>query len=53
MLNISFWVWNIEEHKAADILTNGDSCLNHIIGLPKKNGEDNLHPNMVGTIVVS
>jgi hypothetical protein len=20
-----FWIWNIEEHKAVDILTNGDS----------------------------
>jgi hypothetical protein len=40
MLNKSFWVWNTEEHKAADILTNGDCCFNHIIGLPKKNGED-------------
>jgi hypothetical protein len=40
ILNKPFWVWNIEEHKAADILTNGDCCFNHIIGLPKKNGED-------------
>lgn len=40
MLNKPFWIWNIEEHKAADILANGDCCFNHIIGLPKKNGED-------------
>lgn len=40
MLNKPFWMWNVEEHKAADILTNGDCCFNHIIGLPKKNGED-------------
>ncbi|MGC1132864.1 MAG: DEAD/DEAH box helicase family protein [Nitrososphaeraceae archaeon] len=40
MLNKPFWMWNIEEHKSADILTNGDCCFNHIIGLPKKNGED-------------
>jgi hypothetical protein len=35
-----FWIWNAEEHKAADILTNGDCCFNHIIGLPKKNTQD-------------
>jgi hypothetical protein len=40
ILSKPFWVWNIEEHKAADILTNGYCCFNHIIGLPKKNGED-------------
>jgi len=39
-LNKPFWVWDIEEHRAADILTNGDCCFNHIIGLPEKNGED-------------
>ena len=40
MLNKPFWIWNIEEHKVADILTNGSCCFNHIIGLPKKNGKD-------------
>jgi hypothetical protein len=35
-----FWIWNIEEHKLADIITNGDCCFNHIIGLPKKNTQD-------------
>jgi hypothetical protein len=35
-----FWIWNIEEHKLADIITNGDCCFNHIIGLPKKNAHD-------------
>jgi hypothetical protein len=39
-LDKPFWIWNAEEHKAADILTNGDCCFNHIIGLPNKNGED-------------
>jgi hypothetical protein len=33
-----FWIWNIEEHKREDIITNGDSCFNHIIGLPLKDG---------------
>jgi hypothetical protein len=35
-----FWIWNIEEHKVADIIMNGDCCFNHIIGLPKKNTQD-------------
>jgi hypothetical protein len=35
-----FWIWNIEEHKSADIITNGECCFNHIIGLPKKNTQD-------------
>jgi hypothetical protein len=35
-----FWIWNIEEHKVADIITNGDCYFNHIIGLPKKNVQD-------------
>ena len=35
-----FWVWNIEQHNAIDILANGDCCFNHVIGLPKKNGQD-------------
>jgi hypothetical protein len=36
--NKPFWIWNIEEHKQEDIITNGDCCFNHIIGLPQKNG---------------
>jgi hypothetical protein len=40
ILNKSFWIWDIKEHKAADILTNGYCCFNHILGLPKKNEED-------------
>ena len=36
--NKPFWIWNIEEHKREDILTKGDCCFNHIIGLPTKNG---------------
>jgi hypothetical protein len=40
LLNKSFWIWNIEEHKHKDIETNGDCCFNHIIGLPQKDGID-------------
>lgn len=40
ILNKPFWIWSIKEHKAADILTDGDCCFNHINGLPMKNGED-------------
>jgi Terminase RNaseH-like domain len=38
--NKPFWFWNIEEHRKADVLTNGDCCFNHIIGLPQKDGND-------------
>jgi hypothetical protein len=31
--NKPFWIWNIKEHKAADIITNGVCCFNHIVGL--------------------
>jgi hypothetical protein len=36
--NKPFWIWNIQEHKRKDIATMGDSCFNHIVGLPTKNG---------------
>ncbi|MFL6355856.1 MAG: hypothetical protein ACJ71C_04790, partial [Nitrososphaeraceae archaeon] len=35
-----FWIWNIQEHKHNDIVTNGDCCFNHIIGLPQKDSID-------------
>jgi hypothetical protein len=38
--NKPFWIWNIEEHKHQDLITNGDCCFNHIIGLPQKDGND-------------
>ena len=38
--NKSFWIWNIEDHKLADIITKGDCCFNHVIRLPKKDGQD-------------
>jgi hypothetical protein len=40
LLNKSFWIWNIDEHKQEDIKTSGDCCFNHIIGLPQKDGAD-------------
>jgi hypothetical protein len=33
-----FWIWNIQEHKRQNIITNGDCCFNHIIGLSQKDG---------------
>ena len=38
--NKPFWIWDIQEHKREDIITKGDCCFNHIIGLPEKNGTD-------------
>ncbi|MFL6359084.1 MAG: hypothetical protein ACJ71O_04955 [Nitrososphaeraceae archaeon] len=35
--NKSFWIWDIQEHKHEDIITKGDCCFNHIIGLPQRN----------------
>jgi hypothetical protein len=34
--NKPFWIWDIKQHKQADIQRNGDCCFNHIIGLPMK-----------------
>jgi hypothetical protein len=36
--NKPFWIWNVQEHKQEDVITNGDCCFNHIIGLPTKDG---------------
>ena len=38
--NKPFWIWNRDQHKQQDILTNGNCCFNHIIGLPVKNGKE-------------
>jgi hypothetical protein len=35
--NKPFWIWDIDQHKQADIQSIGYCCFNHIIGLPKKN----------------
>src|ERR687884_1222943 len=36
--NKPFWIWDVKEHKKEDVITNGDCCFNHIIGLPQKDG---------------
>jgi hypothetical protein len=33
-----FWIWDRDGHKQADRASKGDCCLNHIIGLPTKDG---------------
>jgi hypothetical protein len=38
--NKPFWIWSIKEHKQEDIITNGDCCFNHILGLPRKDSGD-------------
>jgi len=35
-----FWIWDVEEHKQVDIITEGSCCFNHIVGLPKRNGKE-------------
>ena len=35
-----FWIWYKQQHKLEDIKTDGNCCLNHIIGLPQKYGND-------------
>src|SRR5919109_2395901 len=41
-----FWIWDKDEHKQADIDSNGDCCFNHIIGLPIKAGTERpLYPS--------
>ena len=37
---LPFWIWSEPEHKQQDILTKGNCCFNHVIGLPTKNGID-------------
>jgi hypothetical protein len=37
--NKSFWIWNIQEHKHEDFITNRDCCFNHIVGLPQRDGQ--------------
>ena len=35
-----FWIWDKQQHKLQGIKTDGDCCMNHIIGLPQKDGTD-------------
>jgi hypothetical protein len=44
--NKLFLIWDIEQHKAADFLTNEDYCFNHVAGLPPKNGSQSQPINM-------
>jgi hypothetical protein len=34
-----FWIWDQDSHRNEDIRTKGGCCLNHIIGLPRKDGK--------------
>ena len=38
LVNKPFWIWVQQQHKLEDIITDGDCCFNHIIGLPTKEG---------------
>src|SRR4051812_30266994 len=38
--NKPFWIWNIGEHKQEHARTDGECCMQHIIGLPQKDGHD-------------
>jgi hypothetical protein len=40
LCNKPFWIWDQQQHKFEDIITNGDCCFNHIIGLPQKDAVD-------------
>ena len=35
-----FWIWDTRQYKLEDVMTSGDCCFNHIIGLPQKDGMD-------------
>ena len=37
---LPFWIWDQQEHRKADIITNGFCCFNHTLGLPTKEGID-------------
>ena len=32
-----FWIWDQDKHKEEFIMTDGQCCFNHIVGLPVKN----------------
>ena len=38
--NKPFWIWEVDKHKAEHARTNGFCCMQHIIGLPQKEGID-------------
>jgi hypothetical protein len=35
-----FWYWDQKKHKEKDRATKGECCMQHIIGLPKKDGKE-------------
>jgi hypothetical protein len=35
-----FWLWDKQQHREEYKRTDGGCCFNHIIGLPKKEGND-------------
>jgi hypothetical protein len=37
---LPFWIWSESEHKKQDILTKGQCCFNHVLGLPLKNNKE-------------
>jgi hypothetical protein len=37
--DLPFWIWNQQEHRQQDILTKGNCCFNHAIGLPRNNND--------------
>lgn len=41
-----FWIWDMKSHKSEDVLTSGNCCFNHIIGLPRKNGMEMQHHHL-------
>jgi hypothetical protein len=38
--NKPFWISDKEKHDLEFLITNGNCCFNHFIGLPVKNGKD-------------
>ena len=37
---LPFWIWDQKEHKRQDLITKGNCCFNHLIGLPMKNNKE-------------
>jgi hypothetical protein len=36
----AFWIWDKARHKERDRITKGECCFNHLISLPKKDGNN-------------
>ena len=39
-LNKPFWIWDKEKHDIEFLISNGNCCFNHIVGLPVKNDKE-------------